>query len=212
MPIQNLAGRQFDRLRVLGVAPQREDRKTHWTCECSCGAVVEVRSDKLKGNLTRSCGCLNAENLSNRNLKDGQSFHPLGPTWSTMIARCYNPKHAQYAYYGGRGISVSPEWRASFSQFVADMGDRPDGHSIDRIDNNGNYCAKNCRWATGSEQYANTRRNIRHVLYNGNSISMMEAVQLTGLRYGTLRQRLLRGLTGDDLFAPAVNHAKGPRR
>jgi len=138
-------------------------------CLCDCGNEVEVRLDKLKRGSTKSCGCFNFELISKphgpRNAKHG---HTIGgkPTpefysWWSMKMRCTNKNAKHYQYYGGRGITVCNEWFNSFENFFKDMGNRPDGMTLDRINNDGNYEPSNCRWSTPSQQLKN-RRNAKH--------------------------------------------------
>lgn len=108
--------------------------------------------------------------------------------WSTMIQRCLNPKNKGYSNYGGRGIAVSDGWR-DFSTFINDMGPRPFGMMLDRIDNNLGYCKENCRWATRREQNLNTRKNVRYD-FNGEMLTIDELSRMTSVKYSTLYHRL----------------------
>ena len=129
-----------------------------YECLCDCGGTINVTKSNLNRKMVKSCGCLRGENaklgFSVRNLPEHQ-------TWSDMKQRCFNKKNKAYSYYGGRGITMSEEWKKSFKTFYQDMGKRPEGLSLDRIDNEGNYCKENCRWATWSEQMLN-RRSYKH--------------------------------------------------
>jgi hypothetical protein len=112
--------------------------------------------------------------------------------WSNMIERCCNPNNNSYAYYGGRGIKICKEWRDSFSNFLRDMGERPKGTQIDRINTNGDYCKENCRWVPKKEQMRNLRSNIV-ILYRGESKCLKEWCELLNLSYNAIRKRLYRG-------------------
>jgi hypothetical protein len=164
-----MEGRQFGRLTVIAEAG-RDQRKVTWLCSCDCGATVVVRGTVLRNGHTRSCGCLKRELTSRRFTGNKTRRHHVvhGHTtgrrasreyksWAAMKQRCQNSNHEHYPYYGGRGITVCQRWLGSFENFLEDMGPRPEGRTLDRVDPNGHYEPDNCRWATPQEQRANRR-------------------------------------------------------
>jgi hypothetical protein len=157
----DISGQLFGRLKVL----KRHGRKhghTTWVCVCSCGNKCVKIATHLVNGLSRSCGCLRSEVASRSgkaNTTHGNAKHGLGikpsktyRTWRAMKVRCLNANHTHYDRYGGRGISVCARWLNSFENFLADMGERPDGLSLN---NDGNYEPSNCRWASAREQGQN---------------------------------------------------------
>ena len=158
-PIEDLTGQTFGRLTVIGPAARRKYGIPTWDCKCQCAVVLPVAGKCLKNGNTQSCGCQRRENLSTH----GKSYTPTFSSWSSMLTRCFNPKYKRYADYGGRGITVCERWRIikrgddGFKNFLADMGERPDGKTLDRVNNDGNYEPGNCRWATAAEQRSNQR-------------------------------------------------------
>ncbi len=162
--IENLSGRRFGRLQVVAQA-QRLSGAVSWSCRCDCGGDAVIRGADLRSGHTQSCGCIYREAAERLNLSHGCSrvgkHTPEYRSWASMRKRCGCPTSKDFFRYGGRGIRVCDGWQTSFPQFLADMGPRPSSlHSLDRIDNDGNYEPGNCRWATAKQQ-ANNRRNSR---------------------------------------------------
>lgn len=130
---------------------------------------------------------------------------PTQKSWSMMIRRCTSPAHDKYAYYGGRGIKVCPQWM-NYDQFVSDMGERPDGTSLDRINSNGNYEPGNCRWADKMVQASN-KSNNRIVVLNGERLHISEAARRVGIRMATIWARLDKGWTDEQaLHTPILKN------
>lgn len=188
---QDLTGQTFNRWTVISFVETKK-RQRWWLCECECGNQGIVPTSSLRKNISQSCGCLRVDMVKKG--KHGQSRHPLYHTWANMMLRCYKETDRGFHRYGGRGITVCDRWH-SLLAFIEDMGERPSPqHSIDRINNNGNYCPENCRWATKLEQAENRRTTILHTL-NGESRSVPDWARQYNVPRHRVYQRLKYGWT-----------------
>ena len=193
------SGDRFGRLVVVSPIGKLKGH-SYFTCLCDCGTTKRVRKDHLVHGKISSCGCYLRESTASRMRTHGMRNTPEYDAWAHMLRRCYTPTTVGFHYYGGRGISVCERWRASFENFMVDMGKRPSAkYSLDRIDVNGNYEPDNCRWATVQQQATNTRRN-HLVTYQGRTQTISEWGQEMDLNKETLRTRLERGWDIEEAF------------
>lgn len=188
--ISDLIGKKFGRLLVLSA----ENRK--FKVKCDCGKEKTVYAQDVYLGKTQSCGCLLKEKITKHGLLKLNS-HILEKatyrSYASMKQRCLNPKAEGYEYYGGRGIIVCDTWKVSFKNFVADMGIRPSlKHSIDRIDNNGNYCKENCVWSTHEDQMQHNSKTV-NVTINGITKSLEWWCKVHGVCSNTVRRRMKSG-------------------
>lgn len=166
----DITNQKFGRLLVVSRASNTSRNAVTWNCLCDCGREKIVAGRHLRSGVTVSCGCFAAESTKIRSTTHGMTGTRTHKIWAGMKQRCGNPKSPEFYLYGGRGISVCDRWKNSFETFLADMGEAPQGKSIDRIDVDRGYSPENCRWANDFQQANNTRRN-RLITANGETMT-----------------------------------------
>ena len=190
---------RYGRWLVLGKDPGRRGRRL---CRCDCGTERSVAASNLSSGASKSCGC-----APKGPLKHGLAGTSTYSTWKAMRARCNNSRHKNYADYGGRGISVCERWN-DFALFLADMGEKPAGMSIDRIDPSRGYAPDNCRWATQAQQMSNMRRN-KIVSLGSESLTVSEWARRLKISASVIYHRLAAGWSDADALSIPV---KGSRK
>ena len=188
--VTDLTGQKFGRLTVIELLPERNKvRNSIWRCKCDCGNEKLVTTALLNNGNTKSCGCIKIENPPR--LIHGKAGTSIYQKWHHMVLRCHNKDNKGYKDYGGRGITVCSRWKESFSNFYEDMGDCPEGKSLDRIDNNGPYSPENCRWATKETQQGNKRSNI-NVSIDGKEMCLKAACRILNMDYNRVHARITK--------------------
>jgi len=194
---KDIKGLRFSRLTVLYLAGCDQSRTVYWVCICDCGVETVARGTSLRSGAIKSCGCLRKERLdksiTTHGLTGGRNHTlRLYRIWRNMKSRCFNPKTPKYKNHGGRGITICPEWMdyKPFHNWAIANGYQDD-LTIERIDNDGDYCPENCKWATYKEQSLNSRQN--HIIsYKGKSKTLKEWADSMKIKYSTLRARLIQ--------------------
>lgn len=203
-----MSATRFDRLEIIAPA-ERRNGKPYMLCRCDCGVEKEIALSSLKRGLTQSCGCYRKER-GPANKRHGLHASRTYKTWLSMRQRCLNPNNPAYPNYGGRGIAIDPAWD-TFDQFLADMGEVPDGMTIERKDNHKGYGPDNCLWADRKTQGRNTRK-CRMITYNSETKTLGEWADQYGINRQTLGKRLDTGWSMERALttSPLAYHNRQP--
>lgn len=196
--MQDITGQRFGRLVVESFSHKDGHGAHHWKVVCDCGTRKTASKTNLFGK-TKSCGCLKRETNGSNLRTHGESGTRTHRIWKGMISRCYTPSASGFSNYGGRGIIVFQAWRDSYAAFLSDMGECPDGYSIERIDTNGHYVPENCKWIPRPQQARNTRRNRNAV--PGDMTPLVVSALGAPVEYNSVRQRLNRGWSATEALS-----------
>lgn len=201
-PLKDYSGERFGRLTAVSLVERELEQNNHlWRFLCDCGTVKDLRIKAVRSGNTSSCGCLAKETITARNSTHGlsQANRREYRSWKDMRGRCHNPNDSDFANYGERGIVIAPEWD-DFAQFLADMGKRPDGMTLDRIDVNGDYTPANCRWASSQVQ-ANNKRNNHSIEWDEQTQTLQAWCDQYQIDPSKARYRLSRGWPLERVFS-----------
>lgn len=201
----DLTGNRFGMLEVLSESePTRFNGQTRrrWWCLCECGVELEVPQYGMTSGRTKSCGCLrntNQASVTHGHARAGDRSSTY-ESWGSMVKRCVNPRCRQYKWYGGRGIGFDPRW-ASFHHFLSDMGERPNGLTLERKRVNEGYCKDNCEWVPKSQQASNKTTSLRYE-HLGREQCLKDWCRELGLSYMTIYKRIrVRGWTFEEAIS-----------
>ena len=191
------AGEQFGFLTVRRQLRHAKNGKAMWFCSCVCGNTGTFDAHRVKTGKCRSCGCMKRQLIGKSRRTHGESSTPEYRAWYYMLKRCYDPRNPAYANYGGRGIRVCDQWRQrkGLQKFLQDMGRRPSvKHTLERLDNEGDYSPKNCGWRTRAEQ-ARNRRTTWLLTLGDRTQCLKDWAKEYGVPPTTVAYRLRRGKT-----------------
>lgn len=193
MAAKDYTGQKFWNYTAIKATDLRGANKSVlWLFRCACGNERTMQISDVRRGIRKSCGCVKAQRTH------GKSSSKEYAVWASMHYRCTNPNCENYSRYGGRGISICERWQ-SFENFLEDMGPKPAGHSIDRIDNDGNYEPANCRWASDEQQRGN-KGNSQHLTYNGKTMTIGQWAKQLGVKKGRLFYRLYSGWPTEEII------------
>ena len=207
--IYRLEGQRFGRWTVIEQAGVDGRGEKMYRCRCDCGTISVVRSSNLRTGRSSSCGCFANELTSERSKTHGMTNTRLFRIWSGIKHRCYIESDYHYKWYGMRGITMCDEWKGDFMAFYnwSMANGYCDNLSIDRIDNDGNYCPENCRWVSQSEQTRNQCRNIM-LTYNGETLCAADWAKKTGISDSTIYWRKKHGWSDERILSEPVHRRK----
>ncbi len=189
----DLSGKTFGRWYVLERTPNVHPGASTWKCQCECGNIKDaVLYTSLIRGRSNSCGCLRSDMLMKPDHEVHSQRNSTYRIWLSMKTRCRNANHPSFKHYGAKGINCCDEWFNSFDVFLADMGARPEGMSLNRINNLEGYCKGNCRWSTSCQQAGNTRRNIK-VIWNCMEVNLIDVARQENVDYPILRRHIYNG-------------------
>lgn len=208
------AGLRYGRLVVTARSTKvNRQRYVYWACRCDCGNSADVLSSLLESGRTQSCGCLQRERAAERQTRHGYTGQPdylrAAKSYYNARRRCENPRDKRYERYGGRGVSVSPEWD-TVEAFIADMGPCPPGYSLERIDVDGGYAKHNCVWLPMPLQGKNKAANIM-VSHDGAATPLVDYAKIRGVNYDGLKSRIKRrGESPEEAADLMIRHPRSP--
>ena len=198
MLFKDISGNKYGKWKVISYNCIKYGQTKFWNCVCDCGVEKIVNGDSLKKGLSKSCGCSGKDWARKRSVRLDQTTEYY--IWAGAKQRCTNPRSTMYKHYGARGIVMCDRWLNSFDNFLADMGKRPEGKSLDRIDNNGPYSPENCQWSTNTEQKRNTRGNTM-VSYKGKTQCASAWAEELSIPYKLFVDRLKVGWDIDKIIS-----------